>query len=160
MGKLDKNRFSSLSIERETPIDLFNLLDKEFHFTLDPCATPKNTKCIKFYTKEQNGLIQDWSKEVVFCNPPYGKGMTDWIKKSITESSLGATIVVLIPARTNTNWWNNLCMKADEIRFITGRPKFENMKHGLPFPLVLLIFRPNSRHPPVLSTFNLRGVKS
>lgn len=51
---------SSQTDEWATPQDLFDTLDATFHFTLDPCATPENAKCAKFYTKEQDGLKQDW----------------------------------------------------------------------------------------------------
>jgi len=155
MGRLNGERFSSTSVERETPQALFDKLNNEFHFTLDPCATLENTKCSKYYTKEQDGLKQDWSGDIVYCNPPYGKEMTKWIKKSIEESKKGAICVVLIPARTNTNWWHDLCMKATEIRFLRGRPKFGNMKHGLPFPLALLIFSSHTQELKI-GTFDVR----
>lgn len=51
---------SSSTDEWATPQELFDKLNGAFHFTLDPCATPENAKCSKFYTREQDGLKQDW----------------------------------------------------------------------------------------------------
>ena len=65
--------FSSNSNEWNTPDDLYNELNNEFNFTLDPCTNGLNNKCEKFYTEKENGLIQDWSKDIVFMNPPYGR---------------------------------------------------------------------------------------
>lgn len=78
--------FSSVTDEWATPKDFFDTLNEEFDFTLDPCATTDNAKCDKFYTKEQDGLKQDWSGERVFCNPPYGKVIGDWVKKCSEEA--------------------------------------------------------------------------
>ena len=80
-GMINKGLFTTKSVEYETPLDLFKKLDNEFHFTLDPCATDENAKCMKYFTKEQNGLLQNWTGETVFCNPPYGRSMAKWIKK-------------------------------------------------------------------------------
>ena len=64
--------FSSRSEEWPTPLQFFESLDDEFDFTLDPCATRQNAKCRRYFTKQQNGLDQDWKAHRVFCNPPYG----------------------------------------------------------------------------------------
>ena len=140
MGKLDENRFDSMTVERATPQYLFDQLDREFHFTLDPCATKENAKCSKFFTKEQDGLKQDWGNDVVYVNPPYGRDVPKWIQKGIDSDT---TVVYLIPARTNTRWFHNLVInQAHELRFIKGRPKFgDDMKYGLPFPLVVVVYR-------------------
>ena len=85
------------------------------------------------------------AKNVVWLNPPYGETsgkLSDWIKKAVTEADAGATVVMLIPARTNTNWFHDLCLKRGEVRFVRGRPKFGGADHGLPQPLCLVIFRP------------------
>lgn len=74
--------FSSKTNEWATPQDLFDKLNREFLFTLDPCATPENAKCAKFYTAEDDGLAQSWDNERVFCNPPYGRQIKDWVKKA------------------------------------------------------------------------------
>lgn len=81
-----KIMFSSATEEWATPQKLFDELDAEFHFTLDPCATKENAKCKKFYTKEDDGLSKSWERETVFVNPPYGRGKTgEWVKKSFRE---------------------------------------------------------------------------
>lgn len=131
--------FSSKSNEWTTPKDFYENLNKEFNFTLDPCSTKDNYKCKKFYTKDDDGLTKDWSQEIVFMNPPYGREIKHWIKKAYDESLKGAVVVCLIPARTDTSYWHNYCMKG-EIRFIKGRLKFSN-KNSAPFPSALVIFK-------------------
>ena len=127
-------------ITYETPDDLFDTLHAEFRFDVDVCALPGNAKLPRFYTPEQDGLAQPWAG-VCWCNPPYGREMPRWIRKARSEAETGrATTVLLVPARTNTAWWHDDCMKG-EVRFIRGRPRFNGGKHGLPFPLALVIFR-------------------
>lgn len=99
--------FSSATDLWATPQDFFDKLNAEFHFTLDPCACPDNAKCAKFYTKHDDGLLQNWAGEIVFCNPPYGRSICDWVKKCYEESRKPGTIVVaLIPARTDTCYFH------------------------------------------------------
>ena len=137
-----KTLLSSKDMTWETPQDFFDELDKEFHFTLDPCSTVETAKCKKFYTKEDNGLIQDWSGRTVFCNPPYGSQIKHWVKKCHDESSR-AKVVMLIPARTDTKYFHEYIYKKKntEIRFIKGRLKFSNSKNSAPFPSMIVIFR-------------------
>ena len=139
MAKFDK-KFESATVEWPTPQDLFDEINSEFSFTLDVAATAENAKCPKFYTIEIDGLAQPWDG-TCWMNPPYGRQMVDWIKKAIRETWNGVTTVALIPARTNTTWWHDLCMKYGEVRFIRGRPKFGGADHGLPQPLALVIFK-------------------
>ena len=135
--------FMSKTCEWETPQNLFDELDTEFHFTLDPCSTHDNAKCAKHYTKEDDGLTKDWSGEVVFCNPPYGREMTKWIKKCAMESKKGATCVMLIPARTDTIAFHEWIYGKAEIRFIKGRLKFGGSKNSAPFPSIIVVFKRN-----------------
>ncbi|MBS6993166.1 MAG: adenine methyltransferase [Alistipes sp.] len=125
-----------------TPQNLFDELNAEFHFTLDPCATAENAKCKKFYTRAEDGLKQDWEGETVFCNPPYGRAIYDWIKKCYTESLKPGTVVVaLIPARTDTRYFHEFVYhKVKDIRFIKGRLKFGNAKYNAPFPSMVVVF--------------------
>jgi phage N-6-adenine-methyltransferase len=134
--------FSSKTDLWSTPQDFFDKLNEEFNFTLDPCANSENTKCKKHYTKEQNGLIQDWGGEIVFCNPPYGRVIKDWVKKCYEESKKpNTTVVMLIPARTDTIYFHQyIYKKVKEIRFIKGRLKFGDSKNSAPFPSMLVIF--------------------
>lgn len=134
--------YSSKSVEWATPKDLFNKLDSEFNFTLDPCCTHENAKCEKHYTKQEDGLIQDWGGERVFCNPPYGSELPKWVKKAWEEGRKKDTIVVmLIPARTDTSYFQDYIYNRSEIRFISGRVKFNEGKNGAPFPSMIVIFR-------------------
>ena len=126
-----------------TPQHLFDTLDEEFNFTLDPCATPETAKCKKFYTKEDDGLSKDWIGERVFCNPPYGTEIKNWVKKC-SESE--AVVVMLIPARTDTRYFHEYIYQKQnvEIRFIKGRIKFVGKQKGsgaAPFPSMVVIFK-------------------
>jgi site-specific DNA-methyltransferase (adenine-specific) len=110
--------FSSVSNEWETPQDLYNELDNEFHFTLDPASQEYNHKCKNYYTYKENGLLQNWQGETVFCNPPYGKESGKWVKKCYEESlKPNTTVVMLIPSRTDTRWFHNYIFNKAEIRF-------------------------------------------
>lgn len=131
--------FSSKTNEWATPQDLFDKLNKEFLFTLDPCATPENAKCAKFYTAEDDGLLQSWDNERVFCNPPYGRQIKEWVKKA-TEAT-GGVVVLLIPARTDTSYFHDYIYRSGaQIRFLRGRLKFGDAKNSAPFPSMVVIF--------------------
>lgn len=137
---INKALFSSKTDEWETPKDVFNELDRYFKFTLDPCATSKNAKCSKFYTKEEDGLSKSWRGERVFCNPPYGKEIAKWIKKAYDEVLNGDTkVVLLIPSRTDTKWFHDYIYGKFEIHFIKGRLNFGNSKKCAPFPSMIVI---------------------
>ena len=139
---VSKVLFSSKSEIWETPQDLFDALDAEFNFTLDVCALPENAKCEKYYTPEQDGLSQPWSGNC-WCNPPYGKDIGKWIKKAHEASFYGNTVVMLLPARTDTKWFHEyIWLKRVEIRFIKGRLKFGGSKNSAPFPSMICIFYP------------------
>ena len=130
--------FMSNSYEWITPQELFNELDDEFDFTLDPCATHENHKCEQYYTIEDDGLAQSWDGERVFMNPPYGRYITKWIKKAYESKAL---VVGLLPARTDTRWFHDyIYHKADGIRFIKGRIRFSYSKPA-PFPSMVVIWR-------------------
>ena len=134
--------FSSKNQKWETPQDFYDKLNAEFNFTLDPCCEIETAKCDKFYTPKENGLIQDWQGETVFCNPPYGREQKLWIEKCWKESNKPhTTIVMLIPARTDTIAFHNFIYHKAEIRFIKGRLKFGNNKNSAPFPSMVVIFR-------------------
>ena len=134
--------YSSKSNEWATPQNLFDELNDEFNFTLDPCATDENAKCSKYFTIEDDGLSKDWSNDVVFMNPPYGREIKKWIKKAYEESLNGATVVCLIPARTDTTYWHDFIFgKANDIRFLRGRLKFGNSKNSAPFPSAIVVYQ-------------------
>ena len=134
--------FSSKTDLWETPQDLFDKLNNEFHFTLDVCATPENAKCDSFYTKEQDGLSHPW-KGVVWCNPPYGKQIGSWVRRGFFASQSGNTVVMLLPARTDTRWFHEYIYGKAEIRFIRGRLKFGGSKNSAPFPSMVIVFMPH-----------------
>ena len=133
----NKLMFSSAPEEWSTTQDVFDKLNEEFSFTLDPCANDTNHKCKKYFTKTENGLLQNWDDEIVFCNPPYGREIGKWVKKA-AESK--ATVVMLLPARTDTKWFHDYIYEKAEIRFIKGRLKFGEAQNSAPFPSMVVIF--------------------
>lgn len=137
-----KGLFSSATDDWATPQSFFDELDREFHFSLDPCASPSNAKCKQYFTREEDGLFKCWQGERVFCNPPYGREMAKWVHKCYTESRKPNTLVVaLLPARTDTLWFHNLIYhKAREIRFVKGRLRFGDGNGPAPFPSMVVIF--------------------
>lgn len=143
--------FSSKKHDWETPLEFFKELDKEFCFSLDPCATESTSKCARFYTKEQDGLTKSWAGENVYVNPPYGREIGKWVKKAHQEFHsniflgrlITTKIIMLIPARTDTKWFHEYIYNKPhvEVRFLKGRIKFKGAKHAAPFPSMLVIWR-------------------
>lgn len=145
--KMKDLMFSSANEIWATPQDLFDGLNNEFDFTLDPCALPENAKCEQFFTPEIDGLKQSWQGERVFCNPPYGRVLYDWVRKCSSEAQDGNTLIVLlVPARTDTRWFHDFIWNKSEIRFIKGRLKFGGSKNSAPFPSMICIWNKNA-HP-------------
>lgn len=147
--------FSSATDLCSTPQDYFDKLDAEFYFTLDVCATDENAKCVCYYTKEIDGLEQSWqvAEGSIWMNPPYGREIPKWIACAHKASLDGATVVCLLPARTDTAAWHNYIWDENtndwrsgvEGRFIRGRLKFGGLKNSAPFPSVVIIFRPEAK---------------
>lgn len=134
--------FSSNTDQWETPQAVFDELNREFSFNLDPCADDLNHKCEKYFTAAEDGLKQDWGGYRVFCNPPYGRALPAWVEKCYREGCKDNTLVVLlIPARTDTSYFHDFIQHRAEIRFIRGRLKFGDSKTGAPFPSMIVIFR-------------------
>lgn len=139
---INEAMFTSKTNEWATPQAFFDELNKKFNFTLDPCATPQNAKCARYFTKEIDGLSQSWRGEIVFCNPPYGRDLSKWVAKAYTETLSGATLVVmLIPARTDTSYFHDYIYKKHEVRFIRGRLHFNESKCAAPFPSMVVVMR-------------------
>lgn len=120
--------FKSLSDEWHTPTSVYDALNAEFGFVDDPCLMGG----------VWDGLYRDW-KSPVFCNPPYSR-IRQWVEKAYSEAQLGKTVVMLIPSRTDTRWWHDYVMRANEIRFIRGRLRFGGARHNAPFPSCVVVF--------------------
>lgn len=146
--------FSSTTDLWETPQDFFDAIDGEFHFTLDACAVPENAKCTRYYTPEQDGLSLPW-EGTVWCNPPYGREIEKWVEKAANSA---ATVVMLLPARTDTKWFHRYIYGKAEIRFIPGRLKFGGEKNNAPFPSMVCVFRQERENPEPLTLEELKKV--
>jgi len=133
--------FSSKTCEWETPQAFFDALNDEFHFDLDVCATAENAKCPQYFTKEQDGLSQQWHGRC-WMNPPYGREIGKWVRRAYESAMTGGCQLVccLLPARTDTAWWHDYCMNG-EIRFVRGRLKFGGSRNSAPFPSAVVIFK-------------------
>ena len=134
--------FSSKTDLWSTPQWLFDELNAEFHFDLDPCADDQNHQCAEYFTKEQDGLAQNWKGHTVFCNPPYGRIIGKWVEKCYRESLQdNTTLVMLVPARTDTKWFHEFVYDKAEIRFLRGRLRFGNATENAPFPSMIAVYR-------------------
>jgi phage N-6-adenine-methyltransferase len=123
-----------------TPAELYLPLHRRWKFTLDVCATRRNAKCERFFTRKEDGLKQTWSG-VCWMNPPYGRAIGDWVEKAAMESSAErAVVVALLPARTDTAWWHDHVLPFARVRFLRGRLKFSGMESSAPFPSALAFY--------------------
>ena len=136
--------FSSDRMDWATPPDFYAALDAEFGFTLDVCATPENAKHPVYFTPTEDGLAQDWGGHVCWMNPPYGRQIGKWMAKAYTASQRGATVVCLVPSRTDTRWWHDYAARG-EVRFVRGRLRFVGAPAPAPFPSAVIVFRPSAQ---------------
>lgn len=134
--------FSSKTDMWSTPQSFYDMQNEVYGFTLDVCASHDNAKCDIYFTEDDDGLSKKW-QGVCWMNPPYGREIKKWMKKAYESSLEGATVVCLVPSRTDTIWWHEYAMKG-EITFIKGRLKFGDAKNSAPFPSALVVFNPNS----------------
>ena len=132
---VNSGMFSSATDMWATPQDLFDKLNAEHHFTLDVCAIAENAKCPRYYSPADDGLMQDWVG-VCWMNPPYGREIGRWVQKAYESK---AKVVCLLPARTDTKWFHEYCVKG-QITFLRGRLKFGGSKNSAPFPSMLVVF--------------------
>lgn len=145
MKAKNNGRYNGNGRHWETPPEVFDPLHAEFNFTLDPCCQIATAKCAKFYTEAENGLEQDWGRERVFMNPPYGREVYAWTKKARESAERGALVVGLLPASTDLAWWHDDVKGHAEVRYIRGRVRFLT---GGPyrasgfFASVIVIWRP------------------
>ena len=147
----DAVMFKSQSTEWETPPDLFDALDRRFHFRLDVCATSENAKCASYYTVDDDGLSQPWTGNV-WCNPPYGRGVSRWLAKGRSELTSGRcdVVVYLLPSRTDTAWfhrhvWDDTAhhpRTGVELQLLSGRLRFKGAASSAPFPSMIVVCRP------------------
>lgn len=134
----NRGLFSSTRLDWATPKALYQALDAEFRFAVDACADNGNAKCADFLRREE-GLTVDWPSPA-FLNPPYGREVGKWVQRAYEQAQQGVTVVALLPSRTDTRWWHDYVMRADEIRFIRGRLHFDG-RGPAPFPSAIIIWR-------------------
>ena len=139
--KITKGLTSTGNIVEETPKYLFDRISSIFNFSLDACALPENAKCESYYTPEDDGLSKPW-RGGVWCNPPYGREISSWVRKAYEESQkeYNSFVLMLLPARTDTKWWWEYVQGKATLFFIKGRVKFGDHNVGAPFPSVLALY--------------------
>ena len=137
---LSRALFTSASQTWETPDDLFAALDAEFHFTVDVCAVSATAKVARHWSPDSSAFWQTWAGEVCWMNPPYSE-IGKWMAKAVEAWEAGATVVALVPSRTDTRWWHDYAMRATDIRFLRGRLRFGDATASAPFPSCVLVFR-------------------
>ena len=132
---------STGNIVAETPKYLFDKISSIFNFSLDVCALPENAKCENYYTPKDDGLSKPWMGGV-WCNPPYGREISSWVKKAYEESQkeYNSFVLMLLPARTDTKWWWDWVQGKATLFFIKGRVKFGDHNVGAPFPSILALY--------------------
>jgi len=136
------NASSNSTAEWATPTEFFRKLDRRYQFTLDPCAAADNAKCALYFTRETDGLRQDWGTHRVFCNPPYGREIGKWARKCFEASQRGALVVLLAPGRVDTRWFHNWVYGKAKITFVRGRLRFGDAKFGAPFASMTAVYLP------------------
>ena len=138
---MTKGLTSTGNIVAETPKYLFDKISSIFNFSLDVCALPENAKCESYYTPKDDGLSKPW-RGGVWCNPPYGREISSWVKKAYEESQkeYNSFVLMLLPARTDTRWWWEYVQGKATLFFIKGRVKFGDHNVGAPFPSVLALY--------------------
>lgn len=158
--------FSSGKDNWETPDNVFNYFNKTlgYNFEVDAAAEPTNAKTPVWYGIQENGffidgLEQDWSNKRIWLNPPYSKTLQPrFLKKALQASDLGARVVCLLPARTDTKMWHEYVMKADQVYFIKGRLQFKGSNASAPFPSCVVIFQ-NGAHRPRFFSLDKKEIK-
>ena len=139
---MNKVHYSSKSCMWATPQDFFDRYDAIYHFETDVCALPENAKCARYFTPEMDGLKQEWTG-VCWMNPPYGRQIGKWVKKAYESArDNAATVVCLLPARTDTAWYQDYVLPHAHVEFVRGRIKFVGAKDNAPFPNVVAVFFP------------------
>lgn len=136
---INRAMMTSKTCEWETPQAFFDALNSKYFFETDVYATAGNAKCAHYYTREQDGLAQEWSG-VCWMNPPYGREIGKWVRKAYESSMRGATVVCLLPARTDTAWWHDFCLPHGKITYVRGRLRFGGAKDSAPFPSAIVVF--------------------
>ena len=135
--------FSSKTDDWATPQKVFDYWNEIYNFDLDPAASSTNHKAPNWYgldhpdENRRNGLITNWEGKRVWLNPPYGRTIGLWVEKAYKHAGGGNTVILLLPARTDTKWFHNYCIE-HEIEFLKGRLKFGNAINSAPFPSMIV----------------------
>ncbi|MGI9556052.1 MAG: DNA N-6-adenine-methyltransferase [Cyanophyceae cyanobacterium] len=151
-----KLMFSSVTDQWATPLKVYDNVIS--HLNLDPqwdlAADQSNSKCTNFIDESQDSLKTKWpSGEVCWLNPPYGKLLKKFVDKCVTElegSAPPSKVIWLLPARTDTKWFNSLSKhpNCSKVIFLKGRIKFGSETTDAPFPSVVIVMDSNHSGSP------------
>jgi site-specific DNA-methyltransferase (adenine-specific) len=138
--------FSSKTDDWATPQALFDSIDQQYHFDLDPAASQANHKTPQWYgldhedESRRDGLMAEWEGLRVWLNPPYGRTIGQWVKKAADHHAQGNLVVLLLPARTDTKWFHDYIIDKD-VQFLRGRLKFGAAINSAPFPSMIVVMK-------------------
>ncbi len=135
----------------ETPQEVFDYFDNIFNFDIDVCASNQNKLCHEYFSEDDDSLCQDWNGKTCWCNPPFGKAK-QFVEKACYETACGATVVMIIPANLNTNYWHDYLIDNPRVEtyFPRGGIKFGGAKQPCPIPVAIVVW-----HPPSLDLDNI-----
>jgi site-specific DNA-methyltransferase (adenine-specific) len=130
-----------------TPEFIFNYYNEIYQFQLDAAADDENALCVRYYTEEQNALIQEWSNSN-FLNPPFSPNslQKQFIHKAVTEACKDRTTVCLIPSRTETKIWQDFVFPyASVIDFLDERLHYSYCENPSGYPSAIVVFDSSSK---------------
>lgn len=112
---------------------------------LDPCTVDTNPcGAERFYTPENDGILQAWDAQRIYVNPPYGRTIRHWVDKGLKAARSGAKVLMLVPGRTDARWFQEALRNSSSALLFAGRLKFRSTLDGnetdAPFPSVALAF--------------------
>ncbi len=150
---LNPSLFSSAKGEHNTPAEVLDRVRLFGDIVLDPC--PGVGDLVKpLHASEGDGLIYDWAltteifcstceapliiNPIIWCNPPYGRGIGEWIVKCAEAERPGLDVLALVPARTDAAWWQDTVPDAASVLFWRGRLRFGGADNSAPFPSAII----------------------
>ena len=111
-----------------TPKSVLDVVREVGPIHLDPCSN-EASQVFALRNWQSEGLILEWAPiaagGLAFVNPPYSLTKA-FVEKVILEAALGTEVILLVAARTDTQWAHKALRSADSLCFWEGRIRFEN----------------------------------
>lgn len=137
--------FMSVDMSWCTPEVVLERVRRMGPIGLDPCSNPRSIVRAREEWRGPpgvDGLAEPWAPHgLVYCNPPYGRGIGQWVAKAALERMDGAEVILLVPARPDTAWWHEAVVPhAAAVCFWRGRLSFLGADQGAPFPSAVVYY--------------------